>query len=482
MNNMKYKIISRTPSIIWLDGKEIEEKIDTNYNNASFIEGIDRKYSKIDFKISLNEDIIEELTDYTANGSFAWLKENVIYSLNEGVPFIKIKNLTDNGFDFSNLEYITSDTYLKLKKSQLKGGELLFSKTGTIGVTVVVPKNCGEVSVADNIFRIVYKSNIDVHYIDAFYKSKYGKMWVERLSQGGVQQTIIKDSFRKIKIPIPPYEVQKYIGDKAREAEELREEVKKLKVELEILFKRYTGLKDEEVNGENIKNYGYVLPNDLGNMIGAEVYKPSYVENRRKIKKAGKYINLNECYDYIVNGVDYREYLEGYGTEYYKVGSISMFGIKNKERTFIDLQLSDISDKQKIEKGNLLITRKGSFGIAMAVTDKEEIGIISSEVFKLKVKDNWNADYLAYFLNSEFGKKQFNQYATGTTMKGINQQNIIEIIVPDISYSEQREIGNLVNEIKNNINKSEKLIKEAKQNIEDLIEGNLDMSKIKETN
>jgi restriction endonuclease S subunit len=104
----------------------------------------------------------------------------------------------------------------------------LFAKTGTVGLTLVFPEDFGLASLADNIFKVKYKKDINVYYIDIFFKSDIGKLWVRRLSQGGVQPTITKNSFKKIPIPIASKELQEHIGETSKESILLFKKTKEL--------------------------------------------------------------------------------------------------------------------------------------------------------------------------------------------------------------------------------------------------------------
>lgn len=466
---MSYTIVSKRPEILWFENSMLGDRIDYDFYALKQLQIISQVTS-MEYK-KLNELLKQKRSEpQTESTDFCC----------EGIDVIRMSDIDDFIIDFSNTAKIPNQIYENLKEFTLKSGTIIFGLTGvTLGKAVPISENIKTCITNRRIAQLDIMEEYDSFYVATFINTKYGRNQLFRYSTGVAQPNLRLEDTGEVIIPIPSHKIQKYIGDKVRKAEKIREEAKILKVQLEILFKQYIALNYEQENCET-KNYGYILPDDIGGMIGAEVYKPEYIENQRKIKRFGKFVNLNECYEYIVNGLDCRDYLDENKTPYYKVGSISMFGIKDNNRTYIGMSVKDVNDRQKINEGDLLITRKGSFGIAMAVTKKDEIGIISSEVFKLRIKNGWDADYLAYFLNSEFGKKQFDQYSTGSTMKGINQQNIVEILIPNIPYNQQIEIGELVRNIKRRMDQPKQLIKEAKQDIEELIEGNFDTSKIQE--
>jgi len=472
----------KKPSAVWVESKIIDDKIDPNYNNALYIECLDDRYRKLDCEIKQNGEIIDELTDYTANGSFGWLKQNVVYSDDTGVPFIRIKNITEDGFDFGDLVYINTESYDKLKKSKLNGGELLFSKTGSVGTTLVVPSNINKMSLADNIFKVIYKPNIDTYYIDAFFKSYYGKLWVKRLSQGGVQQTIIKNSFREIKIPIPSPEIQKYIGDKVRKAEELREEAKKLKKEAEEIIYKKLG----NIVLEDEKNYtaNYIREEDIFERIDSEYYKEKYFRLQKQLKSKGFSLKtLDElCDSNIFNGRTYKTTNKKRKYMNIGVGELGDWFILANGDKYIDENINTnyLLDRYSIIWGN-------SAHLAKYIGEKVNINletnsyVPTTEITCIKPNlDKINPYYLFLYMKSNWGYYQVQRTVKGMTAHSY-PEDVSKIIVPilDFSFEELNVMKSAVELGYRYTKESKQLVQEAKQDVEDLIEGNFDMSKIK---
>ena len=68
------------------------------------------------------------------------------------------------------------------------------------------------------------KNSYDNYFVLSFLKSKYGQNQIWQGMMNSAKPKIDMDTIRSIQIPIPSAEIQKYIGDKVRRAEELREE------------------------------------------------------------------------------------------------------------------------------------------------------------------------------------------------------------------------------------------------------------------
>jgi hypothetical protein len=71
---------------------------------------------------------------------------------------------------------------------------------------------------AQQLINIKIKKEIDPYYIVSFLNSEYGQMQLERVSSGSILQSIRSSDLKKIKIILPPIEVQKTIGKKLKDA------------------------------------------------------------------------------------------------------------------------------------------------------------------------------------------------------------------------------------------------------------------------
>jgi type I restriction enzyme S subunit len=134
--------------------------------------------------------------------------------IEEGIPFITSKHLTNNGIDFTETNYITEEDHIEFsKRSKVENGDILFGMIGTIGKPTIVNtdfdfsiKNVALLKLSNNEVL----SNV---YILNLLKSKFIARQFLKLSNGGVQSFIALGMIRKLKIPLPPLEEQKKIAD-----------------------------------------------------------------------------------------------------------------------------------------------------------------------------------------------------------------------------------------------------------------------------
>ncbi|TDK50360.1 restriction endonuclease subunit S [Antarcticimicrobium luteum] len=127
----------------------------------------------------------------------------------KGVPLIRVADLTSPVVDFTAVKRISNDIDENYARSRLQGGEILIGCVGSIGTTMVAPKDfCGA-----NIARAVARVAIDPEKCDPEFVAEYIRSdLVQRYFQKEVrlvaQPTLNIKQIRETKIVSPPRELQ----------------------------------------------------------------------------------------------------------------------------------------------------------------------------------------------------------------------------------------------------------------------------------
>ena len=157
--------------------------------------------------------LLSELTDYTANGSFASLKENVAYYTDpEYAVLVRTTDLKKK--IFKPQRYTDKKGYDFLSKSTLYGGEILMANVGSIGEVYLVPNYEQPMTLAPNMYLIKYKKN-ELNTMYAFH-FMHSNIFLKQLFSKVASTTlkaINKSNFRDIKIPLPPIKEQEKITE-----------------------------------------------------------------------------------------------------------------------------------------------------------------------------------------------------------------------------------------------------------------------------
>jgi len=188
---------------------------------------------------------ISVLTDFSANGSYAVLDSQVkMYDSPNYAYMVRTTDLENNNF-VTDVKYIDENAYNLLAKSKVYGNEIIMCKIGSAGKCYLMPNLNKPVSLGRNAFLFRYNNNINPVFIYNLLISDYGQNEISKYVRGAVTKTITKDDARKIKIIIPPIELQnkfaefvKQIDKQKIEIQKSLEETKKLQ---ESLMNKYFG-------------------------------------------------------------------------------------------------------------------------------------------------------------------------------------------------------------------------------------------------
>jgi type I restriction enzyme S subunit len=147
-------------------------------------------------------EILDVISDYTANGSFESLKSMVTY-YNE-TNYAVLVRTTDLGKDvFVPQRFTDKKGYKYLSKTSLFGGEIVIANVGSLGKVFRVPKFDSPMTLAPNTYLLKFKDSICEDFIFQWLSTK--EFYSKLLSKIGSStlQAINKDSLRSIVLSIP---------------------------------------------------------------------------------------------------------------------------------------------------------------------------------------------------------------------------------------------------------------------------------------
>jgi len=156
------------------------------------------------------KDLIFDLTDYHANGSYENLKANVaLFDAPNYALMIRATNFEKNDF-ITVAKYITKEAYEFLSRSKLFGGEILIGKIGNAGKVYFMPYLNKPASLAMNLFALRF-SIINPKYIYYHLISAFSEKDITSHVKGVGNPTIDKKSIRSILIALPSLEEQEAV-------------------------------------------------------------------------------------------------------------------------------------------------------------------------------------------------------------------------------------------------------------------------------
>ena len=121
----------------------------------------------------------------------------------DGFPLVTSKNLKNGFIDFSDVNLITEEDFIKInKRSAVDYGDIIMPMIGTIGNPVLVETH--DKFAIKNVALIKFKdADINNHYVLHLLKSHYFEWAIKDINRGGTQQFIALTDIRNLPIPVP---------------------------------------------------------------------------------------------------------------------------------------------------------------------------------------------------------------------------------------------------------------------------------------
>ena len=106
---------------------------------------------------------------------------------------------------------------------------------------------------------------------------------------------------------------------------------------------------------------------------------------------------------------------------------------------------------EEIEYGDILITSEAPFGEVYQWNSNEKI-VLSQRLFGVRISDSFCADYIYYYMTTGGFQAEMHSRATGTTVIGLRQPELLKCIVRYPGLNEQKIIAGFLRKIDDKIN------------------------------
>ena len=217
-----------------------------------------------------------------------------------------------------------------------------------------------------------------------------------------------------------------------------------------------------------IRNYSDTISTSR---IDAEHFQPMYDEIIDKItsnsfSNLDKTVAIKKCIEPGSNAY------QDNGITFLRVSNLSKFGFKDGNQQYINDSLYAQLIKHQPKKGEILLTKDASPGVAYYLKNEPEKMIPSGGILRLKVKDEslLLPEYLTLVLNSIIVQKQIEHDIGGSVINHWLVAQAKNTLIPILSMEKQRNISNLISDSFNKREISKKLLEIAKRGVEIAIE------------
>jgi type I restriction enzyme S subunit len=210
------------------------------------------------WKIYRVKKLLSVLTDYTANGSFASLAENVTYQTSGYSRLVRLTDLREN-LDNEGL-YVDENAHNFLKKSELVGGEVLIANVGAYaGFACLMPNVDMKATLGPNMYLMKFKESLlSNEYALLGLTSFHAQEQLKLSATSTAQPKLNKDDVKEIWLALPTQlseqnQILNYVNGQKHAFDSLIEQAK---LGIELLQERRSALISAAVTGQiDLRNF-----------------------------------------------------------------------------------------------------------------------------------------------------------------------------------------------------------------------------------
>jgi len=127
--------------------------------------------------------------------------------------YMRAQDINGGKITFTQKQYISDETYEKIKRYTVKEGDIVLTIAGKIGDTGYISFELSGANLTENAVKLIAKKDI-VHpkYLHYSLSINHMKSYFEQVAAGAAQPKLGLYKIKKAKIPLPPLPTQKKIA------------------------------------------------------------------------------------------------------------------------------------------------------------------------------------------------------------------------------------------------------------------------------
>lgn len=199
---------------------QLEDRIDVEYYKQEYF-----RAESVLSKSGIGTVTIGEIASEIRYGT----SEDLPY-LPSGVPLLRVTDVNEIfTIDPQESKFISERNAERLKSYRVKEGDVLISRTGTLGLAVYIGKRLKNSVYGSYFIKVSIKDErLEPQFVAIFLNSRFGKLQSSRRGSGGIQTNLTIDAIKSITIPVFPKFAQQRIIKLVQQSFGLRQESKAL--------------------------------------------------------------------------------------------------------------------------------------------------------------------------------------------------------------------------------------------------------------
>tara|TARA_B100001750_G_C15516872_1_gene607948 strand:- start:65 stop:1513 length:1449 start_codon:yes stop_codon:yes gene_type:complete len=352
--------------------------------------------------------------------------------------------------------FISHLTNTDKKKLRVHKGQILVTRSGTVGNCTYVNKTLDGKIFSDDLIRINANSKTDAGFIYTFLKSTLGNKLIQTNKYGAVIKHIEPEHLEDVLIPNPDKEIKESIhklviksfdhldesNDLIHKAHNLLIEHLKLPPIEKIKIKYFRNSKKTQSYSLNV--------NDLDNRLDGSYHVPIISSISSHLEKYADEVTtiaddrISE--KIVLPGRFKRVYVEkGQGAVFF--GGKQLLELNPNGKKYLSLvhHGDRIKDQLQLIENMVLISCSGTIGKIMIVPKHWENWTVNQHIIRIVPKEKNIAGYIYAWLSTDFGQELIKRFTYGAVVDEIDDNHVSQVLIPLLkSKQAQKKINDLV--------------------------------------
>jgi len=403
---------------------------------------------------------VGEACELWSFGSYGLYNDIEWTAAGDGFPYVRMDSFEPPFVNWDQVSWISAPSHELVAKSHAVEGDVLVSVSGTIGkVAIVLRPPVAVVSTNQHTIKVRPRRPefLDAAFLAVYFMSRPAQAFLAREAGGAVQKEIYLYNFARVPLPSVDIRAQRYIANKVRQAESLRERARGLTglllVGVEAVLTRDSGVEPttRALRAALLAEHGppdfsptsmategafstTAKPNEIIDRLNAESYSPSLLRNARLISSWGKLVSsLGDLVCAPINNSirDVAEQLGLQGVPMFRPKDIDGLWLNADTAPRIPVEFELEHQKARIFPGDILLSIAGSVGVAARVPSHISYGAVNGSSARIRPKDGLKG-YLLVYLNTPVGQRTLLRLAVGSVQKHLNLVDLpsVPVVLP----------------------------------------------------
>lgn len=336
---------------------------------------------------------------------------------------------------------------------RVRPGQVLLSRSGTIGNVTLVTDTLSRFLVSEHAIRL--EGAELPGYLYAFLRSDIGRAVVETNNYGAVVSQVEPEHLRFVPVPQIDEATAARINLLILESFELRDNSNELLDEAQSIFRRELGLPvldtfldSNYLLAEKLEAFS-VPSSQLAGRLEASFHRPSIVaieshlaSHAQEVRPLGDPRLSSRI---VLPGRFKRVYVgPGHGAVFIGGKQIGELDPVNKKYLAFGHHQDRIQSELLLQEGMILVTCSGTIGRVAMVPRHWDGWTANQHVLRVVPARSEIAGYLYAWLSSDYGREQIRRYTYGAVIDEITDTHLASVVVPLLEDSLVHEVNRLV--------------------------------------